>query len=136
MFDPIDLIKRNEGFRQHVYKCSAGALTVGYGTNLESRGVTRAEAEILLRNEVVDIRGELVNLDFWGRLDIVRQGVLIDMAYNLGMNGLFKFRKMLAAISNEDWQAAHDECLDSNYAEDVPARAHRNAQMLLTGNVA
>ena len=46
-----DLILKNEGIRLHPYLCPAGYLTIGVGRNLDSIGITRAEAFYLLDNE-------------------------------------------------------------------------------------
>lgn len=56
--------------------------------------------------------------------------VIFDMAYQMGVNGLLKFEKMLAAIDEEDYETAADELLDSNYARQTPERANRNADLL------
>jgi lysozyme len=62
-----------------------------------------------------------------------RKIVLLDMAYNLGVDGLLKFRKMLAAIDRRDYELAAKEMLDSRYARQVKGRAQRNALMMETG---
>ena len=56
--------------------------------------------------------------------------VMLDMAYQMGVGGLLKFEKMLAAIACEDYETAADELLDSNYARQTPNRAKRNAYLL------
>ena len=52
MTDLERLVARHEGFRSHVYRCSAGALTIGYGTNI-SDGISETEALLLLRASAV-----------------------------------------------------------------------------------
>ena len=47
----IEYLKQEEGFRSKPYKDSEGVLTIGYGLNL-SEGITRAEAEWLLRSRL------------------------------------------------------------------------------------
>jgi len=70
----------------------------------------------------------------YSKCNDVRKAVLLSMAYQLGIYGVLKFKAMLAAIAREDWDEAHDECLDSTAARlDAPARFHRNANMLRTG---
>jgi lysozyme len=54
----LALIKSFEGFRQFVYKDTAGFPTIGYGHKLKPgeslpRGVTDAEATDLLRGDLV-----------------------------------------------------------------------------------
>ena len=56
--------------------------------------------------------------------------VLQDMAYQMGVNGLFKFVNMLIAIERGLYTFAAEHLLDSNYARQTPARANRNAKLL------
>lgn len=122
------ILRRNEGWRQKPYRCTAGKLTIAYGRNLEDVGISRDEAEMMLLN---DIRKAAADLDFamrwWRDLSDVRQEALCDMAFNLGLPRLSGFRRMLAALQAERWQDAAAECLDSKYARDVGQRAERNA---------
>lgn len=46
-------LREDEGFRSFPYKCSAGALTIGYGRNLDSNGLRRVEAKALFDNDVL-----------------------------------------------------------------------------------
>ena len=56
------------------------------------------------------------------------------MGYQLGLNRLLGFKRMLAALERGDYRAASDEMLDSKWAiSDTPARARRLAQMMLRG---
>jgi lysozyme len=62
------------------------------------------------------------------------QTVLIDMAFNLGVPTLLKFKGMLHAIDNDDKVQAAVELLDSKYAEQVKTRAVDNAKLLAGSN--
>ena len=42
-------IRKNEGLAHQPYRCSAGALTIGYGHNLDARGISKEVAELLLK---------------------------------------------------------------------------------------
>ena len=66
-------------------------------------------------------------------LDKIRQKVIIDMAFNLGMNGLISFENMIQALVEKNYDEAADEMLDSLWAEQVGNRADRLAQMMRTG---
>jgi lysozyme len=126
-------ITMNEGFRRDMYKDTEGIWTIGIGFNLEA-GFTEEECNLILRHRM----GKIIS-DFARRLpqylDVcqVRKIVLLDMAYNLGVDGLLKFRKMLAAIDRRDYELAAKEMLDSRYARQVKGRAQRNALMMETG---
>ena len=66
-------------------------------------------------------------------LDAVRQRVLVDMGFNLGIPTLLKFQNMWAAIEEEDFQTAADEARDSRWAKQVGRRAERLCQAMATG---
>jgi len=122
-------IKKHEGFRQFVYKCPAGKLTIGYGRNLENRGITIEEAEYLIRNDISDLEKRLKEkIDFWKDLSETRQTVLIDMAFNIGINGLLKFKNMLEFSRQGEFSKAAIEILKSEYAKQVKNRAIENAK--------
>lgn len=119
----IEDLKRHEGFRATPYLCPEGKLTVGYGINLDA-GITKGEADLLLRGRVEKIRNRLRELLwFWPLLNAARQDVLINMAYNLGIDGLLKFKRMLARIADKNWQGAAEEMLSSQWAVQVKGRA-------------
>ena len=79
------------------------------------------------------VAAEEVGLGTWYRLDPIRQAALTDMAYELGQPRFAEFQHMLAAVRASSWKMAHDQCLDSVYAHQVPVRAGKNASVLLTG---
>ena len=124
-----DRIKEFEGFRNKVYYCQAGKLTIGYGTNLEDRGLTESEASFLLISDVVRIEENLkAHHLIFGNVKI--NAVLIDMAYQMGVSGLLKFKNMLTSIRRGEYQDAAEHLLDSNYAKQTPNRAEANAKVL------
>lgn len=126
-----DLIKLHEGLRIKVYTCPAGKLTVGYGRNLEERGLTESEAAILLENDIQDMTEKLSSRYFWfWKLGAVRRAVVIDMSYNLGLAGFHGFQNMIRAIEMSDYGKAATEMLDSRWSKQVGQRSHRLAQMM------
>jgi len=130
----ISNLKKSEGFQAKVYKCPAGKLTVGYGRNLEDRGITQFEAEYLMMNDVEDTEKELSNrLSYWNRIDRVRQEVLIDMGFNMGVGGLLKFVKTLGFVEKGNYRQASEEMLRSRWAEQVGNRAIKLSQVMKSG---
>lgn len=125
----------HEGLRLKPYRDTIkGHLTIGVGRNLDTTGITRDEAIHLLRNDLVRVRRELsAALPFFTRLSPIRRQVLIDMAFNLGTQGLLKFKKMLAAIDRGDYEIASIEMLSSKWATQVGKRAQRLALMIRLG---
>lgn len=128
------LIQRHEGLRLHPYRDTVGKLTIGYGRNLIDRGLTQAEAECLLRNDLRDVTAGLDRvLPWWRGLDVVRRAVLVDMAFNMGVGGLAKFTTTLEAVRGGRWTAAATGMMKSRWAKQVGARSVRLAEMMLTG---
>ncbi len=126
-----ELIKKHEGLRLLPYRCSADKLTIGYGINLDA-GITLDEAQWILDNRIRNIIVDLQSLDFWLDLSGVRRAVLVDMAYNLGYRGLLKFKKMLAAMKNEDFELAAQEMEDSKWFKQVGQRSITLQKMMIT----
>lgn len=125
-------LEREEGFRAQAYRDTAGKLTIGYGFNVDA-GISMRAARALLAAQVQE-RFEWLSPFWWAQgLDDLRMSVLIDVSFNVGTAGLLHFPKMLAAIGTKNWQAAHDELLDSDAARMLPARYQKLARILLTG---
>lgn len=128
-----EYIEMNEGYRQHVYEDTEGIPTIGIGFNL-NEGFSREECLLILKHRIGTFISELNDrVPAYRRVNQVRKTVLLDMAYNLGVNGLLNFRKMLAALEEGDYQLAAKEMLDSRYAKQVKGRALRNARMMESG---
>lgn len=112
-------IKKHEGVRLKPYECPAGKLTIGYGRNLEDRGITTLEADFLLERDLLDTKLELVDsIKFFHKLDDIRQNVLIEMAYNMGLPNLLEFKNTLKFMEKGDFINASIEMLDSQWHRD------------------
>ena len=130
-----NLIKKHEGLSLKPYRCPAGKLTIGYGRNLEQNGITSSEAELLLYNDIQNCYADCVKFSFWNRLSIARQAVLIDMCFNLGFARLKQFKKMLAALTDGDYEIAAEQMLDSVWAKQVKSRATELAEIMRKGEI-
>lgn len=130
----LELITLHEGVRRFPYRCTAGKLTIGVGFNLDDVGLYPEEIDFILSNRIRKIRAELTARYPWVEdLDEVRQAVLLDMAYNLGIARLSKFRMTLNSIQHGEYKRASGEMLDSRWAEQVGRRATRLSEMMETG---
>src|SRR5438093_1522067 len=93
------MLVKHEGLRLKPYADTAGKLTIGVGRNLTDAGITDCEARLLLDNDINEaVRLCTSRIGCFGSLDDTRQHVLLDMCFNLGVGGLMKFTKMLAAV--------------------------------------
>lgn len=120
--------------RFYPYRDSVGKLTIGYGRNLDDRGLSLQEVELLLDNDIEEHMQELFEKVPWiKRLDGVRQSVLVDMAFNLGVAGLLAFKRTLTSVQNGDYTLAGMQMLASKWARQVKRRALTLSKMMRTG---
>jgi lysozyme len=130
-------IKRHEGFVSNAYKDSLGYLTIGYGRLIDKSkggGISEAEAEYLLANDVNSVYEALNRaIPSFKRLNDARQGVLLNMAFQMGTHGLMQFKSTLNLIELGDYDAAADNMLKSLWASQTPNRAKEMATQMRTG---
>lgn len=130
-------LERHEGYRRAVYNDSLGYATIGIGRLVDGRkggGITKEEARYLLANDVATKMADLDRaLPWWRNLSEIRQRVMVDLAFNLGIHGLLSFKNTLKAIHDGDWSQAADGMLASKWATQVGSRAIRLAFMMRTG---
>lgn len=125
------MITDSEGWLDSLYPDPAGHPTIGYGFRLDIKGaLPKHVGEIWLAAHLAHI---ITTLDkeilVWPHLPIGAKAVLIDMAYNMGIDDLMKFKDMLQALREGKYAIAADEIMDSKYAKQVPTRAERNARI-------
>lgn len=130
----IRQLKLHEGVKLKAYKCTADKTTIGVGRNLDDLGITEDEADYLLANDIERIKIALMREIPWmEKLNDVRQRVLLDMAFNLGIAGLLRFKKTLKAVEDGEYEKAGRMMLDSKWATQVGKRADRLSVMMNIG---
>ena len=151
----LDKLIEHEGMVLTVYKDSLGIDTIGIGRNLKDRGISReeldyldipnmevvyehgiseADARYLALNDIAIVENELCRVHTCvENLDSVRQLVLMDMAFNMGVPRLCKFKLMWNAIHEQNWEAASREMLDSRWARQVGRRAKILSDAMASG---
>lgn len=128
------LIKRHEGFNSRPYKCTAGKLTIGWGRNIEDNGISVQEAEFLLDNDILRCQLDLYKYRWYLDQPYDVQIALLDMCFNMGINKLICFKKMIKALEDKDYTVAAMEALDSKWAKQVGDRAKTIAVMIREAN--
>lgn len=129
--DLITDLKLDEGLRRKPYRDSVGKLTLGIGRNLDDVGISEAEAEYLLNNDIDRTIDDLNRLlPWWQQLDEPRRRVLLNMGFNLGVTGLAKFTQTLAAVREGRYSDAAALMLRSKWAGQVGDRARRLAELM------
>lgn len=133
----LDLIKRSEGFRSHIYFDAAGFPSIGYGHRLEPNefypeGITETQAEVILLWDVREAElavERLVHVALTqGQFD-----ALVDFTFNLGASRLGS-STLLREINQGRYDLAANELLrwDHCGAEELESlKARRSAERAL-----
>jgi lysozyme len=126
----------DEGRTRRLYKDTASPpkWTVGVGRNIEDRGLRDDEIDLMLNNDIdeaVGIARALVsNFD---KLDDVRQEVIVNMAFNMGIVRLGGFKKFIAALVQLNFSAAASEMQNSAWFSQVGNRGIRLVYAMRNG---
>lgn len=148
-------LRIDEGNVLRVYKDSEGLDTIGIGRCLETKGltpeeceylkidpvnyieflkvhgITQSQADYLLSNDMGYFSTELYNHVVWFKtLHETVKIVLINMAFNLGVNGLLGFHTTLGLIQSGNYIEASKQMLNSKWAVQVGDRAKRLSKIL------
>lgn len=120
-------LKRHEGCVLHAYQDHLGFWTIGIGRLIDKRrggGLTQEEAEYLLDNDIGRKWNELhKQLPYFIHLPEQVQRALTNMAFQMGVPGLLKFKNTLRLIqAGRYWEAA-DNAMKSKWATQTPKRA-------------
>lgn len=137
------LLEGYEGYRAEVYLDTENIETIGIGRNLEVYPLDPEELED-------DGTYSHVNAVAWAyvklaecRKDLVIRLpqvtmmpedvriLLTDMAYNLGLSGLMKFKNMIASLKVDDYTQAAMDLQDSKYFNQTGQRALSHYRTLI-----
>jgi lysozyme len=144
------VIQFEEGYSNVPYLCSAGYVTIGYGTKLHRLKnldptlfclkVERVAANAMLYSVIEEKIKELIKSHVGSTYQEVaesypnRDVIISSMAYQLGTAGLLGFHDFWAALEVRDFIAAGAAMLDSKWARvDSPNRAKRHAEVMTSG---
>lgn len=131
-------LKGDEGVKAQAYQDHLGFWTIGVGRLIDARkpgsGLRSHEIDYLLRNDIDDrIEALMRRLPWFQDLDSARQGVLLNMSFQLGVEGLLGFKNTLRMVEQGRYDEAADGMLLSKWATQTPARAQRLAVQMRTG---
>jgi lysozyme len=135
-------LRRDEGVRYWPYKDTKGIQTTGVGHNLQAKPLpsnwayplTPAQVTQLLEQDIADTFANLDrNLPWWRQLDEVRQRVIANMCFNLGIGKLLGFKNTLAAMQRGSYAVAAAGMKASDWYGQVGDRAVRLCTAMETG---
>lgn len=133
----IDILKRmlelDEGNKDQLYTDSVGKLTIGIGHNIEDKGLRQDEISLIFSNDISESIDEVSDHEWFNDLDEIRQSVIVNMVFNMGMPTVLEFTNMITALKIHDYEVAAEEMLDSKWARQVGERAKRLAYMMESG---
>lgn len=131
-------LKDMEGCVPCAYQDSLGFWTIGVGRLIDKRkggGLSPEEIDFLMDNDIKKVRAQVfVRFPWTANLDEARNAALINMAFQLGIDGLAGFVNTLAAIRDGHYDHAAEQMLQSKWATQTPERARRLSRQIATGS--
>ena len=135
----MESVKSHEGYGNKVYLDTLGKRTVGVGhlcvedfweddKEYEERFLMEILAEDL-QNAIKGAR-ELKEEHSCTDIDEIAQEIIVEMVFQLGKNGVSKFRNMWKALAEKNYIGASYEMLDSKWAKQTPNRAKSMAELM------
>ena len=135
----LESVKKHEGYRNKVYLDTLGKRTVGVGHLCvedfwedDKEYEEKFLMEILQKDLQEAIKGarELMEERDCLEIDDKAEELLIEMVFQLGKNGVSKFRNMWKALAEKNYIGASYEMLDSRWAKQTPNRAKAMAKTM------
>lgn len=127
----------DEGVVNHAYQDHLGYWTIGVGRLIDKRKggqLSDDEIKYLLNNDINKRFDELkIKIPWIVKLTDARQRALVNMAFQLGVNGLLGFKNTLSLLQSGKYSEAADNALKSKWAEQTPKRAKRVTDMIRNG---
>lgn len=130
----LDFIKKEEGLRLNVYKCSVGKNTIGYGHVLLPHEtfttITEAQADTLLRKDVA-VSEATINKGVSVALTQNQFDALVSLAFNWG-GGAFLRSRGRVKLNNGDYAGAAKEFEEVNNKGLLLARRLREKKVFFS----
>ena len=133
--DIVKDIKKHEGFRAKVYKCTEGYDTIGYGFAIKDLVLDEDIADLILMKKLHKLLERILIAFPWFKdVDDTAKAVIVNMCYQLGLSGFSKFKKTIYLLETEQYEEASVEMLDSLWAKQTPNRAKELSETLRSIN--
>lgn len=127
----INEIKKHEGFRSKVYKCTEGFDTIGYGFAIKDLEIEEDIADLILMRKLSKLQIRICDTFDW-YLDSPQevQDVVVNMCYQLGLAGFSMFKKTIYYLETQQYEEAADEMLDSLWHKQTPTRSQELSEII------
>jgi lysozyme len=130
----VEDLEADEGFRGSVYQDHLGFWTIGYGFMVDARKggeippqIARAWLHHLIRHKAAQLDARL---PWWKTQPDDVKRALLNMAYQMGVDGLLKFKATLHLLETGDRVGAAEQALHSLWARQTPLRAKRVTDLI------
>lgn len=136
-------IRRHEGF-VHVPKPDAkGMYVIGYGHDITpdqaqdyANGISETDAESLLEQDITKAEAALASDLPWAlNLSQIKQDVLVEMIFQMGVDGLMTFHNLLFNARQGNDAAVAQSMLNSLWHSQTPTRCEELASLWVNGDV-
>jgi lysozyme len=124
-------LKQEEGFRSKVYLDTLGYPTIGYGHRCAANAspVTEEMASFILASDIEKAMSKVEDLVGKDAPQEVKE-IVCAMCFQLGYQGVNKFKNTIKLIRAKDYKGASKEMLKSEWAKQTPARAKRMSELM------
>lgn len=127
-------LRIDEGVRTKPYIDTVGKLSIGVGRNLDDVGVRPDEIALMLENDLAEAeKAARILVKNFDELSPMRKAVVLNMAFNLGINKLGQFVNTLRAINEGRFGAAADGMKASKWYGQVGERGRRLVEQMRNG---
>jgi lysozyme len=129
----MDDLQIDEGRELLPYTDTMGKITIGVGRNLTDRGITDAECDAMLADDIALVCGELdKSLSWWRLMPAPRQRVLANLCFNMGLTKLLEFTTFLSLMRTAQFHAAASDLQGTAWYGEVGQRGPRTVARLLS----
>lgn len=132
-------IKIHEGFRDTVYEDSLGKATIGYGHLVTykdkfepNKKYPKDMLDQLFEDDFEEARANMEYFCKSNELEIcdMAKEILIEMIFQLGIGNINKFKNMIKALKEKDYQTAADEMISSKWYRQTKERCQKLADFM------
>jgi lysozyme len=139
------MLEHDEGKKLIVYRCTQGFKTVGIGHNLDASSaldilnrhlnvgdkITQEECSRLFKRDIANVyAGIKRNMPYFDGLQDKYKPVIVNMIFQMGINGVLKFVRTLQAMRDDKPELATVGIRSSKYHEQTPERSERMIKLI------
>jgi lysozyme len=135
----FNMLKKHEGYKPQMYKDTEGHWTIGVGHLVTANEISKFKNRKLSDTEIRSLFDSDLNIAIanakkfapnLNTLPLPVQHAMVNMAFNLGINRLMKFKDLRQSLASKDFNKASKDMLNSKWASQVKGRAVELSNMV------